>query len=283
MPIYDPGWPPEPPYSYPVIVQFAEIFNERSGSARKIKVSSTKRNGSSDYHDFGMAVDFYDSYDNADGSRLMREFARFLWPYRGYFLELIHSTNFEDDNGFYIKNGGEVSAGFYAEPGAHLNHVHLSMSKRAADEVLRKMKSAAPPTPVPPEDPMEEIVATNQEKFDDLVVMSSNDTWRLGDILNLRPLGDPRSNYPGSNNKFVQEFLKVQDEVTTVHQKLNSLIETVNRLAGGEFEPLMYQIQLGDTLTSVAASFNTTVEDLKSKNPLANPDRLIAGQVLRVK
>ncbi|WP_290858333.1 LysM domain-containing protein [Hamadaea sp.] len=142
MPVYDPGWPPNDGDAYRVMTDIAKYF---PGSP-KMKVSSTKRNGSSDYHDFGNAVDFYDAYDGDRGSRNMREFARWLWQWRGYYLELIHSTPFADDNGFYVKRGKSVDAGFYNEPGDHLNHVHLAMSHQAATELLQKLqKTGAPP------------------------------------------------------------------------------------------------------------------------------------------
>lgn len=137
MPLYNPGWPPNDGDAYPLIRDIAKYF---PGSP-KMKVSSTKRNGSADYHDFGNAVDFYDAYDNDRGSRNMREFARWLWQWRGYYLELIHSTPFADDNGYYVKLGKPVNAGFYNEPGDHLNHIHLAMSHRAATELLALLKS----------------------------------------------------------------------------------------------------------------------------------------------
>lgn len=148
MPVYAPGWPPNEPHSWPLIVEIAQYYP----GPVKMKVSSTKRNGSADWHDYGLAADFYDTYPNDRGSRNMREFARWLWEFRGYYLELIHSTPFSDDNGFYIKNGGQVNAGFFNEPALHLNHVHLAMSNRAATEVLAEIKrraGGAPPTPQP--------------------------------------------------------------------------------------------------------------------------------------
>jgi lysozyme len=43
-----------------------------------------------------------------------------------------------------------------------------------------------------------------------------------------------------------------------------------------------YTIIPGDTLTSIAAKFNTTVEALVTANNISNPDLIIAGETLKI-
>lgn len=65
-----------------------------------------------------------------EGSARMRDLARWLYDnFSDYTVELIHTTPFDDDNGFYVKNQvrnpGAYDAGTKA---AHLNHVHWATS-----------------------------------------------------------------------------------------------------------------------------------------------------------
>jgi LysM repeat protein len=52
---------------------------------------------------------------------------------------------------------------------------------------------------------------------------------------------------------------------------------TTGRAAG---EPLVYTVQEGDTLGSIASNFNTTVELLVEVNNIADPNSLQVGQEL---
>jgi len=82
------------------------------------------------------------------GSAKMRDVARWLYDnFADYTVELIHTTPFQDDDGFYVKNqvrnpGGSV----YGEPtkSAHLNHVHWAMSA----DLMTALERAAGPAPL---------------------------------------------------------------------------------------------------------------------------------------
>jgi len=45
---------------------------------------------------------------------------------------------------------------------------------------------------------------------------------------------------------------------------------------------MTYVIRPGDTLSSIARRFNTTVEELVRLNNIANPDLIIAGETLLI-
>src|SRR5260370_41206760 len=98
--------------------------------------------------DFG-ALD----HANGKGDVRMRDLARWfeeLIPGAAHIVELIHTTPFADDNGFYVKNGQRI-ASFRAAPGAaHLNHGHLALSPAQATAALARVRGTQPPVPPAP-------------------------------------------------------------------------------------------------------------------------------------
>lgn len=47
-------------------------------------------------------------------------------------------------------------------------------------------------------------------------------------------------------------------------------------------QTVSYQVQVGDTLSAIAARFNTSVPVLSQLNGIVNPDRILLGQILRI-
>jgi Domain of unknown function (DUF1906) len=96
------------------------------------------------------AVDFgaYDIAGTAKGDRRMRDLARWfeeVMPGAVHIVELIHTTPFADDNGFYVNNGQRCAGCYDAETkAAHLNHVHLAMSRAQLKAALRHVKASQP-------------------------------------------------------------------------------------------------------------------------------------------
>lgn len=120
------------------------------------------------------------SKDQAD----MRDFAKWLFDkFQGDLAELIHTTPFTDDNGFYIQNG--VWHNFdQATMAAHLNHVHVAMSEASADRILAKLGVSGPPAPVvaagaagPPAQPVAPAAAVGTEVWG---WDASNHDWGRG-------------------------------------------------------------------------------------------------------
>lgn len=128
---------------------------EKYPKANELYVTSGFRNEPGSHHN-GLswngsptaALDFgaYDdpepnSKDQAD----MRDFAKWLFDrFRGDLAELIHTTPYPDDNGFYIQNG--VWHNFDPTTMAqHLNHVHVAMSSASADRIMAKLGTTPPP------------------------------------------------------------------------------------------------------------------------------------------
>src|SRR5260370_33622568 len=76
--------------------------------------------------DFG-ALD----HANGKGDLRMRDLARWFEeaiPGAAHIVELIHTTPFADDNGFYVKNGQRIRRFRAAPDAAHLKPVHPPLS-----------------------------------------------------------------------------------------------------------------------------------------------------------
>ncbi|MGH3736331.1 MAG: LysM peptidoglycan-binding domain-containing protein [Micromonosporaceae bacterium] len=131
-------------YSYDEIMQIAKFV------PAKLNVTDTapwapggwKGRPGWDYHKAGLAVDFAVATTKS-GHRAMRDFARWWYRHPEFLLELIHTTPFNDDNGFYIKDGKRRGEGFYGRATnlAHLNHVHVAMTEASARKLLAKLKA----------------------------------------------------------------------------------------------------------------------------------------------
>ena len=82
------------------------------------------------------------------GSAKMRDVARWLYDnFADYTVELIHTTPFQDDNGFYVKNQARDPGGdIYGEATrqAHKDHVHWATSA----DLMTTMEQGAGPSPL---------------------------------------------------------------------------------------------------------------------------------------
>src|SRR5919198_2938192 len=135
-------------YSYPLIIQIAKSAPVR------MKVTDTapwapggwKDRPGRDYHTAGLAVDFAVARTTT-GDKQMRDFAKWWCKYDNYLLELIHTTPFSDDHGFYVKDGRRVGEGFYGATinRQHLNHVHVAMTVGNGNALLRELRPAQAP------------------------------------------------------------------------------------------------------------------------------------------
>ena len=98
-----------------------------------------------DHHTAKKAVDFAVP-QTAAGQRKMRDFARWWLQHSDYLLELIHTTPFADDHGFYVKDGKKVDEAFYgaAASAAHVNHVHVAAEGVRAAALLAALRAAGP-------------------------------------------------------------------------------------------------------------------------------------------
>jgi len=90
--------------------------------------------------DFG-ALD----HANGKGDVRMRDLARWfedVIPGAAHIVELIHTTPFADDNGFYVRNGQRCPSCYDDQTKqAHLNHVHLALSQAQVKAALRHVKA----------------------------------------------------------------------------------------------------------------------------------------------
>lgn len=87
-------------------------------------------------------------------ARMGRDLAKWIYDrYAGDTVELIHTTPFSDDDGFYVKHGKKFPGGGpYAGRTArqHRDHVHWAVSRAAAQRILAKLAKSAPAKPPAP-------------------------------------------------------------------------------------------------------------------------------------
>ena len=118
--------------------------------------------GNWDWHVAGCAVDFAGSDSD------MRDQAEWWYQFSDYLLELIHTTPYDTDSGFYVKNGSKVGEGYYGPSvnAAHQNHVHVAMSDTESARLLRYLKSkyGPPGRPIPAPAPTPETPLSEAQK-----------------------------------------------------------------------------------------------------------------------
>jgi hypothetical protein len=143
------------------IIKLAEIVRARAGLAEKEIYVSSGMDGFHGPRPFGShhyglhgadgsrsaAIDFggYDDPENnLKDQRDMQAFAR-QWEkdLSKVTLELIHTTPFPDDNGFYIKEGRRTNYDKDTRD-SHLNHIHIAMSEKQIIAAERRLRSASP-------------------------------------------------------------------------------------------------------------------------------------------
>ena len=54
-------------------------------------------------------------------------------------------------------------------------------------------------------------------------------------------------------------------------------------VSGGSLDPVYYTVKYGDTLSGIAAIYGTTYQKLAGLNGISNPNKIYAGQKIRVK
>ena len=131
-----------------LLVKVLEFYSKRD----EIRITSGYRPGTSDHHG-GLSYDgsptaAIDIAGRSSGvtpetSRIMRDVAKWLYDkFGGDIVELIHTTPYADDRGFYVKNqkknpGGSIYGA--ATRNAHKNHVHFATSKALAEKILAQL------------------------------------------------------------------------------------------------------------------------------------------------
>jgi LysM repeat protein len=183
------------------IVELASFYPE----AHKVYVTSgmdgdhgPRPNGSYHYchltfeNSPAAAIDFGAlDHANGKGDVRMRDLARWFEdeiPGAAHIVELIHTTPFADDNGFYVKNGQRIASFGAATDAAHLNHVHLALSLAQVKAALARVRERKPPVPPAPSSVVTHIVVSG----DTLTALAARFNTTIAAILKLNPsIKDP--------------------------------------------------------------------------------------------
>lgn len=267
--------------------------------ASRMYITSNYRPGDPGYHgDTGSngALDFAAQMTDA-GQRDMQAASRLVMEDKDLFLEVIHTTPFSDDNGFYVKNGNDVGPGFYGAQteAEHVNHIHIAASQSSANALVgRHPGSSAPPMPAtPPPVTVGSFPLPAGHYFGDIA--GPNESHG----------GDPSA--PASDLGYIQ---KIQERLQALRFAPGTsgwadgiyeqpTIDAVKRFqaanglnADGKVGPATwaklfpsakaYTVKAGDTLTRIAKANGTTVQRLVELNGIADPNKIRVGQVLKL-
>jgi LysM repeat protein len=210
---YPVRWPPPATESaaYVGIIQVAKLLAEKHGITFKagtgatryvwnagkternvISVTSTKRSGWSDYHDYGLAVDFASTMDKA-GRDLMKKWANIWYAESSYLLEEIHSVKDDLGGGARLVRNGQR----YVQPGPygwgvvneHEDHVHVAMSTAATQDLKKKHSSSSATVEVQPGDTLSRIArmkSTTVEKLQALNNLGKSTLIKVGQKLRFK-------------------------------------------------------------------------------------------------
>jgi GH25 family lysozyme M1 (1,4-beta-N-acetylmuramidase) len=126
---------------------------EHYPKAREIYITSAFRPEEPSSHHGGLtykgsptaAIDIGAGGVTPAGSRRMRDVAKWLYDrFAADTVELIHTTPFSTDRGFYVKHQRKYPGGGPYGPGTrseHRNHVHFATSKALAQKVLARLRA----------------------------------------------------------------------------------------------------------------------------------------------
>lgn len=172
---------------------------------RMYVTSNFRNNGYSDFHgatDDKGALDFSAVMTEA-GARDRQAAARLVYQHYGYLLEMIHTTPFSDDNGFYVKNYQRVNPGYYgtATEQQHLDHIHVASAMGKLDQLLMVVPPKSPPpapTPSPTPPPSGLARQYTVRAGDTLSAIAKKFGVKLENVLRLNPqIADPNQIHVG--------------------------------------------------------------------------------------
>ena len=135
-----------------LLVKILEFYPKKN----EIYITSAYRPGAHDHHGglvYGgsptAAIDIGGGGVTPVGSRRMRDVAKWLYDhFAADTVELIHTTPYNTDRGFYVKNQRKYPGGGPYGPqtrAEHRNHVHFASSKALAQKILARLaKKQAP-------------------------------------------------------------------------------------------------------------------------------------------
>ncbi len=108
---------------------------------------------------------------------------------------------------------------------------------------------------------------------------SDNGKWQTWEGFQYTDRGEvPGINGYVDRDKFTSEILLDSQEEIPNNNEDNEIVDEENN----DSNYIRYTIQRGDTLTSIARRYNTTVDELARLNNIQNPNRIYAGETLLI-
>ncbi len=257
---------------------------------------------------------------NDQGQRDMQALARLVMADKDLFLEVIHTTPFSDDNGFYVKNGQDVGPGFYgaATEAEHLNHVHLATSESMGDALIARHPgggggSTPPPEPPPPvgdPDPkvfplpsghyFGDINGPNESHGGDPSAPASDRAWIKKIQEKLQEKGFAPKTAGWADGLYEQPTIDAAKAFQAANQlPVDGKVgpQTWAKLFAKAAPPPVtpppvppkgglaatYTVKKGDTLRGIAKKFGVLVESILRYNPqIKDPNKIKPGDIIKL-
>lgn len=284
----------------------------------RMYITSNFRSGDPGYHgDQGSngALDFAAAMTD-QGARDRRDAARIVIRDADLLLELIHTTPFSDDNGFYVKNGQLISG--YGEPtnSQHLDHIHIAISEANADRLLQRHPAASTPAPTPTPPPVIDV------KDGDPFPLPAGHYF--GDVNGPNESHGGHPSAPASDRSYIKAiqlklvrggFAGTSNEAWADGLYEGATVDAVRRFQAakglsqdgkvgpetwGKLFPKpvpptpaptpppsglarTYTVKPGDTLTRIARKFGVTIAGIMALNPeITDPNKISVGQTIKL-
>jgi lysozyme len=214
------------------------------------------------------------------------------------------NTNFEanGNTNYYTVHSGDTLSGIANKFAtsvntlAHLNDIHnvnriyvgqrlLVRQNSSAAEQHQNQTTGQPQTNTNANHAATNNTTSNTASVDSYTVQRGDTLSGIANKFNTTYTSLAQLNHLSNPNRiYVGQRLQLHAQTTTTNQHVTTTsTSTHHTTSASSTTASTYTVQRGDTLSGIAAKFNTTYTQLAATNHLSNPNRIYVGQQLQVR